>query len=232
MTANATNPYKGLSLAALCLIPLFLNDFVYLYQPSAWLWLITDWSSKILSGGLVLLFVTTRRLAFIPENRGFTFVEGLAVTLMAMVTWWISLKLIPWANDLISPAAQFAFTTHPSPSVRVIDLGLGLLLTAVVEEVLFRKVFFLALRRTGMGIVISGVLSVALFAFCHWSLGLGSCLSAFLFGLGAQAVFIQTGRLLPLVAAHWAYDFFGLHKLVLLKLTYALARPRPGALHH
>jgi|JI10StandDraft_1071094.scaffolds.fasta_scaffold116449_2 hypothetical protein len=208
MIANATNPYKDLSLVALCLMPLFLNDFVYLYQPSARLWLITDWGSKILSGGLVLLFVTTRHLALTPEARGFTYIEGMAVTLMAMATWWISLELVPWADALIPAAAQFTFTTYPSPSVRVIDLGLGLLLTAVVEEVLFRKVVFLALRRTRIGIVISGGLTVALFALCHWSLGLGSCLSALLFGLGAQAIFIQTGRLLPLVAAHWAYDFF------------------------
>lgn len=206
--ANTTNPYKDLSLVALSLMPLFLNDLVYLNAPSAWQWLATDWGSKLLSGGLILLFVTTRRLAFIPENRGFTFFEGLAITLMATVTWWISLKLIPWADALIPPAAQFAFTTYPSPTVRVVDLGLGLLLTAVVEEMLFRKVVFLALRRSGMGIVISGLLSIALFALCHWSLGLGSCLSALLFGLGAQAIFIQTGRLLPLVAAHWAYDFF------------------------
>jgi len=54
----------------------------------------------------------------------------------------------------------------------------------------------------------SGVLSVVLFALCHWSLGLGSCLSALLFGLGAQAISSQTGGLFPLVAAHWAYDFF------------------------
>ncbi len=208
MTANTANPYKDLSLVALSMMPLFLNDIVYLYQPSAWLWLATDWVSKILSGGLVLLFATTRHLALMPEARGFTFVEGLAVTLMTMVTWRISLELIPWAEVLIPPAVQFAFTTYPSPSVRVIDLGLGLLLTAVLEEMLFRKVVFLALRRAGIGVVISGVLSVALFTLCHWSLGLGSCLSALLFGLSAQAIFIQTGRLLPLVAAHWAYDFF------------------------
>jgi len=75
-----------MSLVALCLMPLFLNDFVYLYQPSAWLWLTTDWGSKILSGGLVLLFVTTRHLALIPEARSFTFAEGIAVALMTMVT--------------------------------------------------------------------------------------------------------------------------------------------------
>lgn len=116
MNANATNPHKDLSLVALCLLPLFLNDFVYLYQPSAWLWLITDWGSKILSGGLVLLFVTTRHLALMPEARGFNLIEGLAVTLMAMVTWWVSLELIPWADALIPPTAQFAFTTYPSPA--------------------------------------------------------------------------------------------------------------------
>lgn len=90
----------------------------------------------------------------------------------------------------------------------MIDLGLGLLLTAVVEEVLFRKVVFLTLRRAEITISGAGALSVILFALCHWSLGLGSCLSALLFGLGAQAVFIKTGRLLPFMAAHWAYDFF------------------------
>lgn len=205
--AKATNPYRDLSLVALSLMPLFLNDLVYLHHPSAWQWLITDWGSKILSGGLVLLFVTTRHLALTPQARGFTIVDGLTLALMTMIIWWISRRFIPWANALMRPAAQFAFTAYPSPGVRVIDLSLGLLLTAVVEEVLFRKVVFLALRQAGVEIVIASVFSVVLFALCHWSLGLGSCLSAFLFGLAAQVIFIRTGRLPPLVAAHWAYDF-------------------------
>lgn len=205
--ARAPNPYKDLSLVALCLMPLFLNDLVYLCHPLAWQWLITDWGSKLLSGGLVLLFATTRQLALTPEARGFTVVEGPILALMTMIIGWISLKATPWANAWVPPAAQFAFTAYPSPGIRVIDLSFGLLLTAVVEEVLFRKVVFLALRQAGVKIVIASVLSVVLFALCHWSLGLGSCLSALLFGLAAQVIFIRTGRLPPLVAAHWAYDF-------------------------
>lgn len=192
---------------ALATAPLFLNDLAYLDYPTVTTWLAVDWGSKLLSGGTILAFASTRRLAALPVPGTLTVSLLIALIVATILDWWFSPWLIAWGNDLIPAPAKFGFT-YPNEMIRLLDLGPGLLLTAVVEEVLFRKVLFLGLMRGQLSRNAAAATSIILFALCHWSMGIGACLSALLFGVIAQIIFIHGGKLWPVIAAHWIYDFF------------------------
>lgn len=187
--------------------PLFLNDLAYLDHPTVTTWLAVDWGSKLLSGGIILAFEATRRLAALPMPGTLSLGLILALIVMTILNWWISPWIIAWGNNLVPALARFGFT-YPDEMIRLLDLGPGLLLTAVVEEVLFRKVLFLGLMRGQLSRKAAAATSIVLFALCHWSMGIGACLSALLFGVIAQIVFVRGGKLWPVIAAHWIYNFF------------------------
>jgi membrane protease YdiL (CAAX protease family) len=80
------------------------------------------------------------------------------------------------------------------------------MLAGVSEEITYRAVMFVLLRRlTGDGLA-AALICAAIFAFCHYVQGPKSMIVIFLLALGFQAMFHFTGSLLVGMGVHFLYD--------------------------
>jgi len=87
----------------------------------------------------------------------------------------------------------------------VFDLTVGLALTAVAEELVFRRLYLDAFGARLSPLPLY-VLSAAVFAAVHWSIGLGTVAGTFVVGLMLLWLTRRTGSVLPAIAAHYVIN--------------------------
>jgi membrane protease YdiL (CAAX protease family) len=89
------------------------------------------------------------------------------------------------------------------------------------EELIYRGLVISQLRLVTSHDSFSIVLSSLIFALIHWSLGITIVTLAFIVGLFWGSIYIKNGRLLPLMIAHFLFDFVTLSDwhLVVWKLV-------------
>ncbi len=96
----------------------------------------------------------------------------------------------------------FRFPHLDDPVARAIDLSFGLALTAVAEELVFRKLALnLFVDRLGS----AGTLwfSSVLFGLIHWSSGLGPIVGGALIGAVFMLLLRKTNSVIPAIGAHY-----------------------------
>jgi membrane protease YdiL (CAAX protease family) len=93
---------------------------------------------------------------------------------------------------------------HRECLVVLLDVSLGLLLSALVEEMVFRRLALAVLPGPGWARLIASSL---LFGLIHWGHGYGHMVETAVFGLGLGAVYLGTGSLRLVFAAHYAVNF-------------------------
>jgi CAAX protease family protein len=94
-----------------------------------------------------------------------------------------------------------------NPLVAQIDLYLGLVLVAVVEELIFRGLYFTILSRYFPSRIVVFGISALTFGLIHWSLGLNAIIHTALVGAVLMICIWKTGSALP-TAAHAFRAFF------------------------
>lgn len=100
----------------------------------------------------------------------------------------------------------FSYPAITDPYWRMFDTLAGLALVAFSEEILVRGVFLAWARGRGWHPAVVVATSSAFFAAMHWSLGLASITTAFVFGVLAMASVLATRSLWPAILGHWITD--------------------------
>jgi membrane protease YdiL (CAAX protease family) len=87
-----------------------------------------------------------------------------------------------------------------------VDVTFGIALVAYQEEVVFRRCARAVLnKKLGSGTTMVFA-SALLFGSYHWSRGLGTIITAALFGIVAMTFYVRAGVLWPLVLVHYVTD--------------------------
>jgi membrane protease YdiL (CAAX protease family) len=95
-----------------------------------------------------------------------------------------------------------------SPLFSRIDLTLGLMMTAVCEELVFRGYLFVLLRRFATHPATIVIVSGAAFGLIHWSGGIHRVVATGLIGAIFMMLYIRSRSLHPLIVAHFIINFF------------------------
>lgn len=185
-------------------MPFLLNDIGFIWATNAAQWLGVDYATKILVIGVIvghpMLRQSARGSVTWPRPMLIAVVGTLAVTVVSIVG-------LTWIDNqgLDAATALQAFQGIDQTWLVIFDLTVGLALTAVAEELVFRRLyletFATILPRTSLYLV-----SAALFAAIHWSNGLGTVAGAFVIGLMLLWLTRRTGSLLPAIAAHYVIN--------------------------
>ncbi len=200
---RATVPVPVFLFAALMLVFL-LNDIGFIWATNAAQWLGVDYGTKVLVIALVLAHSDARRAllrgAGWPRPIWLALVGTIAVTA-------ISIAGLAWIDERGYDAATAlqAFPRIDQTWLVVFDLTVGLALTAVAEELVFRRLYLDAFGARLSPLPLY-VLSAAVFAAVHWSIGLGTVAGTFVVGLMLLWLTRRTGSVLPAIAAHYVIN--------------------------
>ncbi|MBF0355012.1 MAG: CPBP family intramembrane metalloprotease [Alphaproteobacteria bacterium] len=181
-----------------------LNDFLYWRFDDTYGVYLVDYASKSLM--LVPLLLLWKTLPAAPQKRG---------------SWWVLLML--WLglvvfDQLLEPLSAFlgsGWQLFGWPYIEhsglwLLDLTLGLMLTAVAEEMVARR---LALAVLPGPMWVRLISSSLLFGLGHWGQGYGHMALTAIIGLAFGAAYLRTGSLGVVIAAHYTINLlvFGLH---------------------
>ena len=211
MTSDGTYkfaPKRESIFVILALIPFFANDLLFLVSEGAPQWLAIDYATKIVVLALLLGPSVMRAIALQAEP---TQMRLYAIVLFAMLAFGLALAsdhyVRGWLDYLLPQTILFSYPPIGDPALYWFDMTFGLALTAVSEELAFRKVLWHWLRPRLASTTTLYFLSAALFGLCHWSHGVGSVVSAFLIGLVLMGLYRRTGRIEVSMAVHYATLF-------------------------
>lgn len=194
-------------LVALAIAPYWFNDFLFIElvkgEPG-WPVYLTDYLTRILGLAILLLLPPLRGLALAGEGR--------------RLDWWFVLPFLGVAYGfhqladiyILAPVngamPDFVLFQYPATGfdwLDVFDLTAGLLLVAVSEELLCRRVAFRYLERLGLGAPAVLLVSTLMFALMHWSGGLGALGYTFVLGGMLAGIYMWQRSLVLVIFLHY-----------------------------
>lgn len=182
------------------------SQIVRLQQTDVAMWLAVDYAGRLLSLAILLLAPAVRGIAFKREPltcsawEAAVWVVGLVV-LAILVRQFVRIMLGP-----IFPGTQLGFLPSPHGTLLLIDSTVGLALVATHEEIVFRRLARAILRpKLGDGFVMV-IASATLFGLYHWQFGVGTIVTAIIFGIFAMLFYKRAGTIAPVVIAHYLAD--------------------------
>lgn len=185
-------------------LPFFLNDIGFIVATSAGEWIAVDYSSKLVVVVAIAAFAVLRSAALegarLPTQLWLTGAMTAAVTL-ALIALFFGIDR--WELDAGTVLQSF-FPLERAWLI-VFDLTAGLALTAVAEELVFRRLFLDAFA-TRWSVSSLYVVSSVAFAAIHWSNGVGTIGGAFLAGIALMWLTRRSGTVLPAIIAHYAVN--------------------------
>jgi uncharacterized protein len=190
--------------------PFYLNDFANLYVTDWRAWLAIDYVAvKLFPLAVIGWLIASRRMTqadfgLVPQSSP----AFLATFLLAAL-----------AGTLIDQNAYQVMAGMPGygalgamPAIRSdlwnrLDLGVGLLLVGLVEELVFRAYACTVISRYTRNPAAIIAISAAAFGLIHWSLGSNSVLITALIGAVFMAFYLRTHSVPALALAHFAVNF-------------------------
>jgi uncharacterized protein len=204
--------HRGPVIFLLLLAPFLLNDFSNIYVDSFPVWLSIDYLvTKVLP--LAFLGYLLVKKVIIPTDLGLKMpgkVDFVVYTLV-LTAGGLLLDQVGWRLlDDVLPDTQIGSIPFDRASPWfVFDLYVGLALVALVEEIVFRGLFYTLLRRVIPSIPVVFILCSLVFGLIHWSLGLAAIASTALIGALFLLVMWRTGSVLPAIIAHFVVNYVG-----------------------
>ena len=195
---------RDVLLVALVTAPFFLNDFGFLASKTVPQWLVADYGSKLLALVILLAVLPLRRAAAGTLKLKRPLSE--AVVLVAVCTgliFFIDHFFRSVIDIEIDSLVLFRYPAVESKILYWVDITIGLAVTAISEEFVFRGVFAVLMARYLPGTTLMVVVSAVVFALIHWSHGVTSMVVAGLAGVALMALYLRTGSVLPGIAAHY-----------------------------
>lgn len=205
-TMNAR--FKEVIAPALVLLPFYLNDFFLIGAQSAGEWLWIDYVSRTISLGALLVLAADGR-DLLRENR----IRNWDIAAMALVAAFLTARVVenffaPWIREHVGTMVLQGFPGYNHPTQRLLDLTLGIAFVAVSEEVVFRWYLPKVIGAFLKSKITIDVLASVLFALAHWSRLSAGIFPSFVIGLAFALIYRMTGTIWPLIAAHYANDYF------------------------
>lgn len=190
--------------------PFYLNDLANIYVKSWPWWLFIDYAGVKLFP-LLTIYWLIRKKKLHTSDLGLT-LQGKLPSLCV----FLALTLLGTAMDqnghkimgrLPGYAALGSMPAITHPVWNWIDLTLGLLAVAVVEELVFRAYAHTFISRYTQSQVVAVAISSAAFGLIHWSLGLHSVLITAGIGAMFMVAYVMTRSLPAIILAHFVVNF-------------------------
>ena len=191
-------------------LPFLLNDFANIFVPDYRLWLAIDYGFvKALPLALVWYFLRAQKISYSDlgfQRLGFArfIVWSFTMTIMGLFLDQFGSRFFA----LVLPDTRLGgMPPITNPLLYQIDLYLGLALVAVVEEVIFRGLYFTVLSRHIRSRTIVLMVSAVAFGLIHWSLGLSAIVHTAIIGAVFMICIWKTGSILPTIVAHFFVNY-------------------------
>ncbi len=191
-------------------ISLFLVGWGKFYLSPPWIF-IADYGLRILIVWLLWDQILTALHQWrMPRFRIWLAAIGVCVVLLAVDQWVSSLQAYDEFNQLLFTPVSFPLPDQV-PLI-VFDYTVGLILVALSEEFVFRRVFLEKAEESGWSTTKLYVLSSLIFAFIHIPQGLASFTTAFIWGVVLMYFYLKTRTILFTVLMHLVVNmwYFGL----------------------
>ncbi|MGQ9653724.1 MAG: CPBP family intramembrane glutamic endopeptidase [Thermodesulfobacteriota bacterium] len=203
-------PKTYLAVLVVLATPFYLNDFANIYVKSwAW-WLFMDYVGVKLFPLLTIHFLLRRtklrasEFGLTPQRKPPFLGVFLALTLLGTAMDQNGYKMIEGLPGYTALGSMPAIT---DTVWNWIDLTLGLLAVAAVEELVFRGYAHAFMSRYTRSQAVIVAISSAAFGLIHWSLGLHSVLITAGIGAMFMLAYVITRSLPAIVLAHFAVNF-------------------------
>lgn len=194
-------------LTAAIVAPFMLNDFAFMIAKTAPQWLAVDYGSKLIALGF-LFFIPRLREAVGRTIRlkgrvgeGLILAGGCAAAIIAADAVIFSLD-----NIFPEQFILFRFPEIKPPLLHGFDLTVGLVLTAISEELVFRGALGAIMRRYTNNRLLIIMLSSVVFALIHWGTGFANITLAFIAGTLLMALFLRVNSTTPGIVVHYLVD--------------------------
>jgi membrane protease YdiL (CAAX protease family) len=190
----------------LALVPAVASQIVRMGQTDPVAWIACDYAGRLGTLAVLAAIPTARSVAFARETREVSWPE-LAIWVVCLLAFELIIaRSIAWIIDAVIPGTRLTAASGPTDWLYAVDVTFGTALVAYQEEIVFRRCARAVLsRKLGNGIMMV-IASALLFGSYHWSRGLGTIISAILFGIVAMTCYLRAGVLWPLVLVHYVTD--------------------------
>jgi membrane protease YdiL (CAAX protease family) len=200
----AARPILAWTTAAICLD--VLSQIIRLQQTDPAAWLFWDYAGRLAVLAVLAADPAVRRAAYRRER--------LKISLAIVINWGLLLIPISCATWIAAqiysatlPALRLGAYPRPDGWLLLFDLTAGLVLVALHEEIVFRRVMREVLAPLGDGRSMA-LVSALLFGAFHWWTGIPNMAAAGIFGYVAMRIYCRSGALWPLVVIHYLADFW------------------------
>ncbi len=195
------------ALLALGFAPYWFNDFLFISLAAGeagWPVYLADYLSQVLGIGLLFAIPALRALAAPGERRTLTlWLAPLLIGAGVGISLLTDGYLFGALHDLAPGWALFAYPDPGPYWLYIFDLTGGLLLVAVSEELLCRRVAVRVLERFGLPPIGVLLVSTTLFAAMHWAGGLGALGETFVLGAVLTVIYMWQRSLLLVIVIHY-----------------------------
>ncbi|MBI4968515.1 MAG: CPBP family intramembrane metalloprotease [Rhodospirillales bacterium] len=182
---------------ALCFLIGAGNDLLFWLARGSYAVYLIDYGSKL--AVLALCWACWKAVPPAPR-RDTTFSLALGLFLLAVAGGLLTGPL----PDLLGRGWRLlSWPDITVPILRILDLSLGILLTAIAEELVYRRLAFAVLPGSPAAILVA---SSVLFGLIHWGEGYGAIVAATLAGVAFGLAWRRTGSLALVIAAHYLVD--------------------------
>ena len=191
-------------------LPFLLNDFANIFVRDYRVWLAIDYGLvKVLPLAAILYLFRCGRISH----------SDLGVQRLRFgrfITWTFTMTVLGIFLDqfgsrffasLLPDARLGGMPPITNPLVDQIDLYLGLALVAIVEEMIFRGLYFTLLSRYFPSKSVVFAISALAFGLIHWSLGLSAIVHTAMIGAVFMICIWKTGSVLPTIIAHFFVNY-------------------------
>jgi membrane protease YdiL (CAAX protease family) len=176
-----------------------------LQQDNAASWLAVDYVMRLAALGL-LAFSPVRQVVFCREALSVTYPQLLIRTMAAGAAIALAF-LIGWVLWRTMPDMSLGHYPRTVGFLYAFDLTAGIALTAVHEELVFRRLARLAFSRLGDGLAMVATTSL-LFGLYHWWTGPWNVLAVALIGMVLMMLYRSVGALWPAIVMHYCVDLY------------------------
>lgn len=189
------------------LVPFLLNDLAFMALDGSYAIYVADYGFRLVVLAIALGWIAAQAPARQPRQSNWTLSLAIAAALL--------LPLLEYPADLIDREVDritglhglFRYPPIPHPALNWLDLTLGLLLVAISEELVFRKLARRWLEDRGVSALGLILISAFILGVMHWGGGAGQVAAAFLLGLIYMWFHQRLERIWPLILAHWGHNF-------------------------
>lgn len=211
--------------------PLLLNDFYLFLLPEEAdaLRMVLDVLVYIFWQSTIIYMAYSARW-FTLEDVGITFEDFGKQIFMSVMILAVALILIMAVVLIIRGIEHyFSISIHSNwyypvkkwhPLLTFLYIFYLSMTAGIFEEVVYRGIAISQLKLVVENKWLIILFSSLFFALIHWSMGAKTLLMAFLLGSFWAYLFIRTGKLLPVIIAHFVYDFLTLYNVHLKIIAF------------